>query len=211
MKLKRPVPTPEKGLFLLTILLSLLGLLFVFEASVAEAFASFGNPFYFVRQQIFWLGVGLAALAVGVIIPSTIWKKAAPFLYFLGIILLICTFLPGIGKEVNGAQRWISLPGFNLQPVEVVKFALITFFASWMEKHQKLTPFLFLTLLPVGLLMLQPDMGSALIVIAIAFGMYYLAGAPLKTFISIGALGAIGLFLLILVSPYRLRRLKTFF
>jgi len=202
--------TPEKALLLLTLLLCAIGLLFVFEASLAEAFATFGNQFYLIRQQLIGLGVGLVALVVGIFLPSSFWKKISPFLYIASILLLVAVFLPGIGREVKGAHRWIGLGHFSLQPVEVVKFAMITFFATWMEKHHKLPPFLFLTLLPVGLLLLQPDLGSALIVLAIAFGLYYLAGAPYRIFLGIAGLGVIFLTLIILFSPYRLRRLTTF-
>ncbi len=210
MKIKRPVSAPHKVLFFLTVILCAIGLLFVFEASVAEAFASFGNPFYFVKQQAMWLVIGIFGLIAGNFIPTSFWKKYSPILYGIAILSLIATFLPIIGRSVNGAHRWLYLPGFSFQPVEVVKFALVVFFAKWMSEHQKIAPFLFLTLLPAILLLLQPDMGSALIVLAIAFGMYFLAGAPLKTFGIIGACGAVLLLLIILISPYRLRRLTTF-
>ncbi len=210
MKAHRQLATPEKGLLAMTVLLCVLGLLFVFEASVAEAFSSFGNQFYFVQQQLMWLGVGGIAFLIGMFIPTSNWQKASPFLYIVSILLLICVFIPGIGKSVNGAHRWIALNRFTVQPVELVKFAMITFFATWMEKHQKLPPFLFLTLLPVGLLLLQPDLGSGLIVLAIAFGLYYLAGAPYKTFLIIGGVGIGLLILVILFSPYRLKRITTF-
>jgi len=143
-------------------------------------------------------------------VPSQVWKKSAPLLYGLSIFLLLLVFVPGIGFEVNGARRWIGFLGFSFQPVELVKFAMICFFASWMEKHQKLGPFLFLTLIPVGLLFLQPDMGSALITLAIAFGLYFLAGAPLKTFLFTGVAGVLCLILLVVTSPYRYQRVTTF-
>src|SRR5260221_8202193 len=200
----------ERGLLLVTLLLCLIGLLFVFEASVAEAFQSFGNQFYFIKQQVMWFGVGVVALLGGMFLPATYWRKFSPLLYFGSIILLLCGFIPGLGKEVNGAHRWIVLAGATLQPVEIVKFAMIIFFAHWMEKHQKLAPFLFLTLIPVGLLILQPDMGSALIVIAIAFGLYYLAGAPYKIFMIIGGAGVVLLLLFVLLSPFRLKLVTTF-
>jgi len=144
------------------------------------------------------------------LIPFSIWKKVSPWVFLGSIILLLCVFIPGLGKSVNGAHRWIVLAGITLQPVEIVKFGMIIFFATWMEKHHKLLPFLFLTLLPVGLLLLQPDMGSALIVIAIAFGIYYLAGAPYRIFLAIGGAGIALLVLAVMISPYRLRRLTTF-
>ncbi len=210
MKLRKPLPTPEKGLLVLTLLLSILGVLFVFEASVAEAFTSFGNQYYFARQQLMWLGIGLVGMAISMHIPTKFWKTISPLAYLGGIVLLIMVFIPGIGKEVNGANRWLELGGINLQPAEVIKFSLIIFFASWMEKHQKLLPFLFLSVIPIVLLFLQPDMGSALIVIGIALGLYYIAGAPYKIFFGVAMFGSIALLLLILLSPYRLKRLTTF-
>jgi len=210
MNIKKSVAAPQKVLLLLTFILCALGLLFVFEASVAEAYATFGNPFYFVRQQAMWLGIGVIGMIAGALIPIQIWKKSSPILYCIAIALTAATFLPVIGKEVNGAHRWLYLPGFSFQPVEVVKFALVAFFAKWMSEHQKIGSFLFLTLLPAALLLIQPDLGSALIVLSIAFGMYFLAGAPMKMFALIGGGGIVLLLIIILISPYRLRRVTTF-
>jgi cell division protein FtsW len=210
MKLRRPAFSAELMLIALTLVLSLIGLLFVFEASVAEAYDLFGNPFYFVREQAISLAIGLVGMTVGVFIPTIFWKKISPFMYGLSVLLLGMVFIPGLGLELNGASRWILISGFSFQPVEIVKFAMIIFFANWMERHQKLKPFLLLTGIPVGLLFLQPDMGSALIVLAISFGVYFLAGAPWKTFFMTGAAGVALLSLLIAISPYRMRRLTTF-
>jgi cell division protein FtsW len=210
MTLRRPTLTNELSLFILTCILCVLGILFVFEASVAEAFDKFGNQFYYVREQSISFIIGLVGLAGGVLMPSAFWKKISPAMYALSVMLLIMVFIPGLGFEVNGARRWIAVAGVNLQPVEVVKFAMIIFFASWMENHQKLRPFLMLTAVPVALLFLQPDMGSALIVISIAFGVYFLAGAPWRTFIMTGVAGVALLALLIVISPYRMKRVTTF-
>ncbi len=210
MKVRRPTLTTEARLFVLTCILCVLGVLFVFEASVSEAFTAFGNQFYFVRQQALSFVVGLLGLGAGIIIPTSFWKKISPIMYVVSLVLLVLVFIPHIGSEVNGARRWMTLLGFNFQPVEVTKFAMIIFFANWMEKHQKLPPFLLLTALPVALLFLQPDMGSALIVISIAFGVYFLAGAPWKTFFTTAGIGLLLLLVLIIVSPYRLRRVTTF-
>lgn len=210
MKLKKPVPTPEKGLFILTLLLCALGLLFVFEASVAEAFTTFGNQWYFVRQQAMWLGVGVLGLFAGIFIPTKFWKSISGVMYVISLVLLALVFVPGIGKEVNGAWRWIDLGFFSFQPVEVLKFSLLIFFAQWLTKHQKLGAFLLLTILPTLLLFFQPDMGSALIVLSIAFGLYFAAGAPLKTIGLLTGGGVIALSLAVLLSPYRFQRITTF-
>lgn len=210
MKTQKAIPTPEKGLFILTLLLCALGLLFVFEASVTKAFETFGTQWYFVRQQAMWFGVGMIGLAGGVLIPHRFWRSIAGVSYILSIVLLVAVFIPGIGREANGAMRWIELGGVGFQPVEVVKFAMVVFFADWMTKHQKVGPFLLLTLLPVALLFLQPDMGSALIVLGIAFGMYVAAGAPWKTVSVLTGAGIAVLALAVIFSPYRFKRLTTF-
>lgn len=209
-RLSIPVVSPAGRVLGLCILLSVIGLFFVLESSVAEAFSLVGDQYHFVRQQTMHFFLGLVALAVGYSMPMKVWEKLSPYAYGLGIALLVLVITPGIRTEINGAYRWIYLGGFGLQPIEFVKFAVTIFFASWMTKHQRLLPFLFLTGLPVGLVMLQPDLGSSLIVLAIAFALYFVAGGQWKPFLGITTLGIVLLSLLILVSPYRRQRLETF-
>lgn len=194
----------------LSLILSIIGLIFIFEASVAEAYGLTGDSAFFVKQQAQWLVLGSLLMFLGWRTPTSVWGKLAPLIYLAAMGLLLAVFIPGLGLELNGAQRWISLGGFTLQPVEAVKLGLIIFHANWMTKHQRLGPFLFLTLLPVGLLMLQPDLGSSLVVLATSFGMYFLAGADLKKLTVIGIAGMVGISALIISSPYRLSRLTTY-
>ncbi|MDQ3008544.1 MAG: putative lipid II flippase FtsW [bacterium] len=201
---------PSRGLLLCTFILSAIGLLFVFEASVVEAFNNFGDQYHFLRLQAIRFAIGTAAMIFAYFIPMTFWQKLAPWLYGIGILLLITVFIPGLSREINGAYRWILLGPIRFQPIEYVKLGVVLFFASWMSQHQRFLPFLFLTILPVILVMFQPDLGSVLILLAISFTMYFLAGGELKTFFSISALGVLGLALLIALSPYRMRRVTTF-
>jgi cell division protein FtsW len=205
------VVTPARRVLGLTLLLSVMGLFFVLESSVAEAFSLVGDQYHFVRQQTMHFFLGLVALGVGYSMPMKFWQKIAPYAYGLAIGLLLLVITPGIRTEINGAYRWIYIGGFGLQPIEFTKFAITIFFASWMTKHQRLVPFLFLTGLPIGLVMLQPDLGSALIVLAISFTLYFVAGGHWKPFVGVSGLGVILLSLLILTSPYRRQRLETFF
>lgn len=202
--------TPEKSLLLITLIISLLGLLFVFEASVAEAFTTFQDQYHFLKLQSVHLFVGWVALIIGSIIPMGLWKKIAPAMYLLGIVLLIMVFIPGIGRELNGAHRWIFLPGIRLQPIEFVKLAITMFFASWMSKHQRLSPFLALTLVPVGLVMLQPDLGSTLVLLCVAFGLYFVAGGEVKKLFGVSFLGILLILFFIFSSGYRRDRVETF-
>ncbi len=202
--------TPEKSFFLMTILLSLIGLLFVFEASVAEAFTTFRDQYHFVRAQSLHFALGMVALTVGYFMPGRIWRLLSPLLYGGGILLLLLVFLPGIGREFNGAHRWLFIGGQVIQPIEFVKFSLTIFFASWMVRHQRMGPFLLLTALPVGLVLLQPDLGSAMLLTAIAFGMFFVAGGKVLPLLGVGAIVLVLLSFFIMMSDYRRQRVMTF-
>jgi cell division protein FtsW len=199
-------------LLLLTTVISLIGLLFVFESSTAESFSTFGHPYHYVKSQAMWLVLGFITLFISSFIPIKFWQKISPLLFFITLIALIMVFIPGFGMKLNGARRWFSLFGLvTIQPVEIAKFSIVTFFAMWMSKHQRLLPFLFLTALPVILIMLQPDLGSTLVITAIALGMYFVSGGQMKY---IFLVSGIGLFLVlgaIFSSEYRMKRVSTFF
>ena len=197
--------------FLSACLLTLLGLFFVFSVSQVHALNLTGNQYFFVQQQLQWVVVGMAGLLLLWRVHPDVWERSALLLYTSSLSLLVFTFLPGLGMEINGARRWIGIGSFSFQPVELVKFALVMYLAVWLRKRQSLVPFLGIVGLPVGLIMLQPDMGSALIVLAIAFGLYFLAGVPWQTFGKLLVLGVLALGVLVLVSPYRLRRIQSYF
>lgn len=199
-------------LFFLTVLISSLGLLFVFESSVAESFATFGTPYRYLISQAKWLGLGYLIMLAASFTPIKLWKKFSPLFFFIAIVSLILVFIPGIGLRLNGASRWFSLFGLvTVQPVEFAKLAMVTFFATWMAKHQRLMPFAFLTSIPVLLLITQPDLGSTLIFLAIAFGLYFVAGGEMKYILTISAVGLLFVIVAIFSSPYRLQRVTTFF
>lgn len=201
-----------KVLFLLTALISSLGLLFVFESSVAESFSTFGTAYHYVQSQAQWLALGYGLLIVASFTPINFWKKLSPLFYLIAIIGLILVFVPPFGLRLNGASRWFSLFGLvTIQPVEFAKLAVVTFFATWMAKHQRLSPFAFLTAIPVGLLIMQPDLGSTLIFLTIAFALYFVAGGEMKYILTIAGVGLLFVVFAIFSSPYRLQRVTTFF
>lgn len=206
----QPVKTLQWWLFGLIGLLLTIGYLAIFEASATEALHLTGDQWYFIKQHTMWLVIGLVALGVGRFMPMTLWQKYAPYIYGLGIVLLVAVLIPGIGVSVKGASRWLEIGGFRLQPVEVMKFGVIVFFSSWLPRHQRVGPFLTFSLLPAIFVLLQPDLGSTLIVLTIAFALYFCAGAKLSTIISMAGAGILGVLLLILSSPYRLDRLQTY-
>lgn len=214
----RKLSTPSLNsvlLLVLVVILSALGLLFVFEASVAEAFTTFGDQYFFLKKHALGLVAGFAVFLVGLIVPSKTWLKTAPALMAVAVFLMIAVFLPGIGLELNGAHRWIRLGPIVFQSVEIFKFALIAYLAVWLNKKRgeespPFWPFVFLLAIAGLLLLLQPDLGSLIVVIGIAVSMFFVAGAKLRYFGILILVGVPLALLLILTSPYRRDRLTTF-
>ncbi len=207
----------EKTLLIATtIILCLLGLFFVFESSALESFKRDGTPFFLVRNQALGFGVGLIAMFIATLIDPKIYLKFPYLFYVLAIVSFLLCFFPGFGEVlrgnvvINGARRWIYLFNVSIQVAEIVKFCLIVFFSYLLSKTKNYL--IFLTyLFPIILLsMMQKDLGSLLVIIAISFSLYILSGAPLKkiTYLSLGGLALI--FLMIVFSPYRRERFATF-
>ncbi len=196
--------------FITTVLLSCIGLFFVFEASVAESQLLVGQPYHFVGQQLQWFVLGMLIVGLLQFVPILFWQRIAPLLYAVGLLLLCLVFVPGIGVSLNGARRWIDVGFTALQPIEAMKLGVVAYFAQWMSRTQKIASFLFFSGLPLLLVLLQPDLGSCLVLAVISFGLYFVSGSRISHLSLIGAVG-IGLILLaIVVSPYRMRRAVTF-
>ena len=166
----------DKTLFILTLILTSLGIIAVADASAPQALRVFNDSFYFARQQVVWSLVGFLALIIGSLIPYTIWKKISLPLFVGSILLLILVLIPGVGSKVLGARRWLPLGPFSFQPSEFVKFSLAIFFASLLEKSRPLWHFLLFLAIVSLLIMLQPDLGTNLIVVGIGFSQLFIAG-----------------------------------
>ena len=207
---KQPFLNKKNWLISLTIILTLLGILFVFDASVAEAFRTFNNQYHFLEQHLIWAILGIIIMFLASLIPLSWWKKLSKPIFISGLILLIMVFIPGIGREFNGAHRWIFLGNLRFQPIEPFKIALIIFFANWLSQHQRTLPFLFTTGLPALLILFQPDLGSRLIMGIIAFGMFFIAGGKIFHILGISGLAILLLLAVIFSSNYRTERLNTF-
>lgn len=197
-------------LLTLAVLVSLFGLLMVYNASVVEGYQLFADKYYFLKQQALWLGFGLAALTAAAFVPLGWVRKLAPFLVVTSVILLILVLIPGLGTQSLGARRWLALGQFQLQPTELAKLSLLIYLAAWLEKRRPLLHFLAILGVFLGLIMLQPDLGTALVLIASAVLVFYVSGAPLFSLLALGVLGgAVGVGL-IFSSAYRKERLLTF-
>jgi cell division protein FtsW len=197
-------------LIILTVMLTLIGLFFVFEASVSESYRIHSYAYYFLKQHSIWVLLGFFAMLLASFIPMGLWQQLSPIIYVASLILMSLVFIPGLGLELNGARRWLDLGFTTFQPIESAKFSLLIFFSSWLSKHQRWQPFLLMLGIPAVILLLQPDMGSMLILMAIAIGLYYLAGGRLKFLAIMGAAVVFLVSLAVVLSPYRLKRLTTY-
>lgn len=195
----------------MTIILLGFGLIMIYSASVAEGARDFGNKWHFVLLQLKWAGAGLVSMLMLSLVPPKIWEKFAPLFLIVGLSLLFLVVIPGVGTKVQGARRWLVLPGITLQPAELIKLIEIIYLSSWLHSRKiTLAQFGFFVAITAGLIMLQPDMGTTLVVTLIAITMYFLSGYPVKHLLVIGGIGITLGTILIIAEPYRLDRVKTF-
>ncbi len=203
------------------IVLLLLGLVMVYSASIATAeasrFTGSRASYYLVRQAVFLLaGVVVAMMAFQ--IPMRVWQQLSPWLFLLGAVLLALVLIPGIGREVNGARRWIGLGIINLQPSELMKLFAVLYAADYTVRKQALMssfqrgllPMLGVMLIVGWLLLREPDFGAFVVITAIAMSALFLGGMRGQWFAGLLVMLAIGFAGLVLSSPYRMQRIFGF-
>jgi len=202
----------DRVLLGLVILTTLIGILFVYDSSVVIAMRDFSDRFYFAKEQIKWLVLGWIVFSVFSFISYKSWYRAAVPILMVTIGLLLAVFIPGISVKALGARRWINLGFTILQPAEFAKLALIIYLSAWFssKERKRLVPFLFLLGMVVGLILLEPDLGTAFIVLMIAILLYFFSGARLMHFLFLVPILFAGVLLLAVVSPYRFARLTSF-
>ena len=221
--LERPsrLPLYDESLVWSTVLLLAIGLVMVYSASISIAEASrltgFQSSYYLLRHAAF-LVVSLLVALVAFQFPMRLWQQAAPYLFVFSAFLLIVVLIPGIGREVNGSQRWLRFFGIGFQPSELVKLCVVLYAADYtvrkaahMGSLRKGFLPLFGVMLFVGaLLLLEPDLGAFAVITAIAMGILFLGGMNWRLFAALIGLLVMGFLLLIWTSPYRLKRVAGF-
>lgn len=200
-----------------------LSLLFIGYVMVASSSLHLGveqkqDSFHYPVRQLAHIVLGLG-LALGVArIPMESWEKIGPGLFIAGLFLLVVVLIPGLGVKVNGSIRWLSLGGIRIQVSEVVKLFAVIYMAGYVTRHQDnlqgsaygiIKPLLLFSVACV-LLLLEPDFGSAVVILMIAMGVMFLGGARLKQFIILLALVLALATSLVIVAPYRMARLVSF-
>jgi len=218
---RMPAAEYDQTLVWVTVLLLALGLVMVYSASIAiaEAGRASGNQasYYLVRHALFVAAGLIIALAVFQV-PVRSWQQAAPWLFLVGVALLALVLVPGIGREVNGSKRWLSLYFVNLQPSELMKFFVVLYAADYTVRRavhmdslrRGFLPMLTVMLIVGGLLLREPDFGAFVVITVIAMGILFLGGMNWKLFAGLVVLLLAGFVLLILTSPYRLQRVVGF-
>lgn len=195
-----------------TVLLTLFGILMVYNASSVVAFRDFGDKYYFVRDQVLWAAIGFLTLFAFSLIDYHFWRTFALPLLLGTIVFLMAVFIPGIGIKKLGASRWLDFKLFILQPTELAKLSLTIYLAAWFSNPEKgrIWAFLLLLLLFLGFIIAQPDMGTGIILASTSLVIYFLSGANIfQFFILLPAFLVLG-FLAIKVAPYRMDRLLSF-
>lgn len=200
------------------LLISIFGIVMVYSASYVWAEYKFNDPYKFVKHQALFFFVGLILMYfISKIDYHKYFDKANALLIF-ALILLILVIIPGIGTVRNGSRSWFGIGPFGLQPSEAAKLVLIIFTSKYLTKNERdiknikrgVLPILGITFLVFGLIMLQPDFGTGVIIVMSIIGLLFIAGVDLKFFMGLGAIGALGVVGLILVAPYRLQRILSF-
>lgn len=198
--------------------LLVLGLLMVASASMVISDRQYGYPFHYLIRQSVYLFLGLFSIWLVVHIPMAVWQRFSRPLFLVSLVLLVVVLVPGIGKMVNGARRWISFSGMSLQVSELLKFSATLYLASYLARHphkirqglKGFFPPIALLGLMSGLLLLEPDFGAVTVITMTFLMLLFIAGARLWPFCVLLVLFAGALVLLAILSPYRLERLTTF-
>jgi cell division protein FtsW len=199
-------------------LLILLGLVMVLSASSVASYAASGSSFSIFEKQALWFALGLPGLFIGMRLPTRITRRFGYPLLIAAIVLLVAVLMPGVGRNVQGATRWIGVGGLQLQPSELAKVALVIAGADVLARKQKrlaelrhlLIPLVPAAVLLVLLVIAEPDMGTATILVVILLALLAFAGAPRRVFFSTFGSLAAAFGLLAVVEPYRLARLTSF-
>jgi cell division protein FtsW len=219
----KPAAAPEydRSLAWAALLLLAIGLVMVYSASIATSEASRytgANAAYFLLRHAAFLGIALALATSVFLAPARYWQKAAPWLFLACVVLLVLVLVPGIGREVNGARRWISLGPVNLQPSELMKLAVVLYAADYtVRKHavlksfrRGLLPMLAVMMFVSWLLLREPDFGALVVIAVTTFGVLFLGGMNGRHFAALVAMLAVGFALLVLTSEYRMQRIFGF-
>jgi len=218
---RQPQSEYDAGLMWSALLLLTLGLVMVYSSSIAMAEVSKftgGRANYFLVRHILFVFIGLVAAMLVFQVPMRIWQRAAPWLFIAGVVTLVLVLVPGMGREVNGARRWLNLGPLNVQPSEFMKLAAVLYAADYTVRKaalmhsfkRGLLPMLGVMLVVGWLLLREPDFGAFVVIVSVAVAILFLGGMNGKWFAGLIVMMALGFAALVLTSPYRMQRIFGF-
>ena len=208
----------DKILLFSVIILVLFGLLMIYSSSSIWADYKFNDSFHYVKYQSVFFIMGLILMIIISKIDYRIYYKYSNVILFISFILLVLVLIPGIGSIRNGSRSWFGIGPFGIQPSEAAKISLIIFTSKYLSLSTRfiknyllgIIPILLVVCLFFGLIMLQPDLGTGLILFLSIISILFIAGVPISFFIGGGVIGLIGVIVLIIIAPYRMDRITSF-
>ncbi|SET30399.1 spore cortex peptidoglycan biosynthesis regulator SpoVE [Oceanobacillus limi] len=209
---------PDYTLLSIVVLLLIVGVVMVFSSSYIWADYKYSDTFYFLKRQLLFAGAGVVAMFFTMYTPYNTWGRYAKIILLSCFFLLLIVLIPGIGMVRGGAQSWIGVGAFSIQPSEFMKLGMIIFLSAYLAANQKYItsfkkgffPSLILVFTAFGLIMLQPDLGTGMVLVLTSMVMIFVAGARISHFIGLAVIGIIGFVFLILSAPYRISRITAF-
>lgn len=205
-----------KNIFLTScILQTMLGLVMITSSSYIWAEYKFSDPFKFFKSQFVFFIISIVIMIFVSKIDYEIYFKKSKQIFLISLLLLILVLIPGIGTVRNGSRSWFGIGSFGVQPSEFMKLSMIIFLSKYLSLNGKKVknnciPALLIILLIFALIMLQPDFGTGIVIVMIGISLLYIAGVNMKIFFKLGILGVIGIIILIIIAPYRLKRIISF-
>lgn len=211
----------DQVLVWVTVSILAFGLVMVYSASIAmpdnPRFTRYTHSYFLVRHML-WLVISFVAALIAFQIPVATWEKLAPWLFVASLLLLIAVLIPGVGKGVNGARRWLVLGPLTFQPSEMAKFAVLLYASGYMVRKMEVKERFFRAVMPMGvavavvglLLLAEPDMGAFMVIAVIAMGILFLGGVNARMFFLIATILVVAFGLMIALSPWRRERIFAY-
>ena len=206
----------DKTLLITTIILSLFGLIMIYSSSNIWATYKFNDPYKYFKSQAIFLLLSYFLIYITSKIPYQIYKKYSNKILLLCLVLLILVLIPGIGTVRNGSRSWFGIGPLGIQPSEFTKLGLIIFTAKYLSNNKikdiktSVLPILLVVIIIFGLIMLEPDFGTGVIIVMSIVSLLFISGVNMNFFIKIGVLGLIGIVILVIIAPYRMARITSF-
>ena len=200
------------------IMISIFGVVMIYSASYVWAEYKFHDPLKFAKTQFLFLVVSYILIFFSLKIPYQKYLSYANLIFFICFILLILVLIPGIGTIRNGSRSWFGIGGFGIQPSEFTKLGMIIFTSKYLAYNEKILkniksgvlPILGVLMLVFGLIMLQPDFGTGVIIVISIIVLLFVSGVNMGFFIKLGFIGLLGVVALIIAAPYRMKRIVSF-